>query len=353
VEAELDRARDEIGRLISEESAARADELKLVIAREQADARSKLLEEERRIAEERRRAVVEQEEQAVARLTAGLAEAQRRIEQRLSDWADDLERTQQSLTAELAKLRERQTVVIAEAEERIQADREKIDESAELQAVAVGRLREELERAAKAAADTVRSDLEMHAAEGRRAVEDLNDRLKARDKRIAERVEREETDVVKRIEARFADVERRQLESLERSTDQAAGRYAEAAALQFDSTVKTAREEAARRLARELDRAVHMFAREAESVLAERLAQVADQGTQRVEKRLRQVTAGLERQRDEFIGSLHRRLSQLELELRERMRSIAEEAESERAVLDQRLQEIARRAEESAPAVRR
>ena len=39
--------------------------------------------------------------------------------------------------------------------------------------------------------------------------------------------------------------------------------------------MKSAREDAARRLARELDRAVHMFARE-ESVLAERLAQVAD-----------------------------------------------------------------------------
>jgi hypothetical protein len=353
VEAELDRARDEISRLISEETAARAEELKLVIAREQADARSRLLEEERRIAEERRRAVVEQEEQSIARLTAGLAEAQRRIEQRLSDWAADLERTQHSLGAELAKLRERQAVVIAEAEERIQADREKIDESADLQAVAVGRLREELERAAGAAATAMRADLETHAAEGRRAIEELNERLKARDKRIAERVEREETDVVKRIAARFSDVERRQLESLERATDQAAGRFAEAAALQFDAAVKIAREEAARRLARELDRAVHMFAREAESVLAERLAQVADQGTQRVEKRLRQVTAGLERQRDEFIGALQRRLSQLELELRERMRSIAEEGESERAVLEQRLQEIARRAEETAPSVRR
>ena len=95
-------------------------------------------------------------------------------------------------------------------------------------------------------------------------------------------IEREELDVAKRIQGRFADVERRQLETLERQTDQAAGRFAEAAALQFDTAVKSAREDAARRLARELDRAVHMFAREAESVLAERLAQVADSGTQRV-----------------------------------------------------------------------
>ena len=126
---------------------------------------------------------------------------------------------------------------------------------------------------------------------------------------------------MRRIQARFVDIERRQVEALERTTKQAAGRFAEAAALQFDSAVKSAREDAARRLARELDRAVHMFAREAESVLAERLAQVADTGTQRVEKRLLQVTAGLERQRDEFIAELQQRLSQMEHEVRDRLRT--------------------------------
>src|SRR4029450_657789 len=92
-------------------------------------------------------------------------------------------------------------------------------------------------------------------------------------------------------------------------------------------------EAGARRLARELDRAVHMFAREAESVLAERLAQVADSGKQRVDKRLRQVTAGLERQRDEFIASLQRQLAQTELQLRQRLSSLAEEAEHARVLL--------------------
>jgi hypothetical protein len=243
--------------------------------------------------------------------------------------------------------------VIAEAETRIQADREKIDEAADLQAVAFNKLRDDLQRAADSAAATMRSELEAHAAEGRRAIDDLNVRLKARDKRIVERIEREEIDLAKRIQSRVGDVERRQVEHLERANNQAVGRFAEAAALQFDAAVKSAREEAARRLARELDRAVHMFAREAESVLAERMAQVSEQGTQRVEKRLRQVTAGLERQRDEFIGSLQQRIGQLELELRERIRSIVDEAEAERAVIDRRLQELARRAEESLPAGRR
>ena len=347
VEAELDRARDELTRVIREDSAARAAEVQRVMARERADSLSRLQEEERRIADERRRVVVEQERVAITELTATLSEAQRRVEQRLAEWTADLERTKQSLTTELAKLRERQQTLVAEAEARIDADREKIDEAGDLQAVAFGKLREDLQRAAEEAAASVRSELEMHAAEGRRSVEDMNQRLNARDRRILERLEREEADVAKRVQARFTDVERRQLENLERATNQAAGRFAEGAALQFEGAVKSAREDAARRLARELDRAVHMFAREAESVLAERLAQVAESGTQRVEKRLRQVTAGLERQRDEFTAALQRRVAQLELELRERLRALADEAEAERAVLDRRLQELSRRAEES------
>jgi hypothetical protein len=346
LEAELDRARDSLTELIRKETEQHSAEIHRLMARQRADSVSKLQAEERRIAEERRRVVADHEQQAITELSAQLSEAQQRVAQRLADWSADLERTKQSLTAELAKLREGQQLVVAEAETRIHADREKIDEAGDLQAAAFAKLREELERTAEAAAAAVRAELELHAAEGRRSVREMNERLKARDRRIAERIEREEVDVAKRVQARFADVERRQLETLERATNQAAGRYAEAAALQFDSAVKIAREEAARRLARELDRAVHMFAREAESVLAERLAQVADSGTQRLEKRLGQVTAGLERQRDEFINSLQQRLAQLELELRERMRGLADEAEAERAALDRRLQELARRTDD-------
>jgi hypothetical protein len=352
VEAELDHARNELTRLIRDETAQSTAEIQRLMARERADSLSRLQEEERRIAEERRRTVAEQERRGIAELTAGLSETQQRVAQRLGSWSDDLERTNQSLTAELAKLKERQQTLVAQAETRIHADREKLEEVGDLQTAAFAKLREELEGTAEAAAAAVRSELELHAAEGRRAVEEMNKRLNERDRQIAERIEREEADVAKRLQARFADVERRQLESLERATDRAAGRFAEAAALQFDGAVKTAREEAARRLARELDRAVHMFAREAESVLAERLAQVAESGTQRVEKRLRLVTAGLERQRDEFIASLQRRVAQLELELRERMRGLADEAEAERAALDRRLEELARRADESISARR-
>src|SRR5919109_2047311 len=303
-----------------------------LLARERADSLSRLQEEERRIAEERRNDVLERERLAGSELNTKLAAAQERMEQRFASWSADLDRTHQALTAELAKLTERQKALVEQAEERLRADREKIDEAGELQVAAVHKLREELQRVAEQSAQELRAELDMHSAERRRALEDVSQRLKTRERHLAERVEREETDVVKRIQARFADIERRQVEHLERATGQAAGRFAEAAALQFDSAVKSAREDAARRLARELDRAVHMFAREAESVLAERLAQVADIGTQRVEKRLLQVTATLERQRDEFIAALQQRLSQTELEVR-----------------DGRLEDIARRAEPTEP----
>jgi hypothetical protein len=347
VEAELDHARAELERVIREETKSSAAEIQRLVARERADSLSRLQAEERRIAEERRQAVAEHERHATAELTTALTEIQQAVAQRLAGWVADLERTKQSLTAELEKLKESHRTVVAQAEARINTNRQKIDEAADHQALAFAKLKEELEHAAETAVATVGGELEAHAAEARRAVHELNDELKARDRRIAERIEREEADIGKRISARLTDIERRQIESLQRTADQAAGRYAEAAALQFDTAVKTAREEAARRLARELDRAVHMFAREAESVLAEQLAQVAEQGTVRVEKRLRQATTGLEQQKDEFIAELHGRLAQLELELRERIASIAADAEAERAVLELRLQELSRRADEA------
>jgi hypothetical protein len=103
------------------------------------------------------------------------------------------------------------------------------------------------------------------------------------------------------------------------------------------------REDAARRLARELDRAVESFAREASNVLAERLAQVGDAGVRRVENRMSEAAAAIERQRDELVGNLEQRLLAVEHDLRRRLDSFAADAEAERAVVEARLQELGRR----------
>ena len=68
--------------------------------------------------------------------------------------------------------------------------------------------------------------------------------------------------------------------------------------------MRSAREEAATRLSRELDRAVETFARQADAVFAERLAQVGDAGQQRLEQRLRQAQNAFERQREYPTGDL-------------------------------------------------
>ena len=89
---------------------------------------------------------------------------------------------------------------------------------------------------------------------------------------------------MQRVNAGFEDVSRRQIEQLERAVDRAVASHADEAAQRFAQLVKTSREDAAKRLARELDRAVSTFSREAETVLAERLAHVGDAGAQRLEQ---------------------------------------------------------------------
>jgi vacuolar-type H+-ATPase subunit E/Vma4 len=123
-------------------------------------------------------------------------------------------------------------------------------------------------------------------------------------------------------------------------------RYSEVASQQFDTTIRSAREEAARRLNRELDLAVERFAREAEGVLTERLNHVSDAAAQRVEERLARLRAALERQREDALNSLEDRAHQVESSLRERLHEIATDAEAERAVLEARLHELARRVDE-------
>ncbi|HEV2591738.1 MAG TPA: hypothetical protein VGU02_07570, partial [Gaiellaceae bacterium] len=103
-----------------------------------------------------------------------------------------------------------------------------------------------------------------------------------------------------------------------------------------------------RRLSRELDIAVERFAREAETVLTERLNQAGDAAAARVEERLGRLRSNLERQRDDALSSLEERAHAVEASLRERLREIASDAEAERAVLEVRLIELGRRVDELA-----
>ena len=101
-------------------------------------------------------------------------------------------------------------------------------------------------------------------------------------------------------------MERRQVEQLEGVLDRASGNFVDAATHEFDGTIRAARDEAARRLQRELERSVQRFAREGESLLAERMTKLGESGGLRLEKKLEQVSANLERERDEFVTTLSR-----------------------------------------------
>ncbi len=342
-EDDLEHARARIAELVEREAEERTAELERRLSMARAESLSLLAAEERRIAEERRLAVAEREELAGVELTRKLAEVQHGVEQRLANWAVDLERAQQALASQLQALEQRQRHLIDEAEARVTTNAERLEAASEEHHAALARLRTELERATQETLSSATAELEGHAVERRRALHEVGDRLRRRERELSEQVEREQAESIRRIQSTFADVERRQVEQLKRSVDREAERFSEAAGLQFEAAIKTAREDAARRLARELDRAVAVFAREADTVLGERLAQVGDAGGQQLEKRLRQVTSGLERQRDEFVETLERRLSEAEAAVRERVQELSGMGEVERGVLEARLRELARR----------
>jgi hypothetical protein len=348
VELDMQAAEERLSRLIDGEAERRAEELARTLARVRADASSTLVEEERKFAVERQRLVAEREERARTELAEALTLAQQRAEQRVAALAVDLEQLQQSIRGEIKRLGERQTQLMAEAEQRVEADRQRIDTANEEQRAAITRVRAELAEATEAAFASARTELEEHAAERRRALHEVSERLRRRERELREQIEREESEATQRIKAGFEDVERRQLDQLGRMIDRAGERYVEAAEQQFDASIKGAREEAARRLARELERSSALFAHEAETVLHERLSRVGDVGAQRLEKRLTESEAALSRRREEILVALEKRFAAAEAEVRRRMESLESQTETERGILESRLQDLARRIDEIA-----
>jgi len=347
MDEQLSRAQARLHAVIAKEADERGAELERTLARARADSVSLLTEQERRIAEERRAAAAERSRTTADELGEALTVAQQQVDARLTAWADDLERAQRGVVDQLGQLAQQQKQLITEAEARIAADAERLEAESEQQRAGLVRLRDDLARATQEAVATGGAELEAYASERRRSLHELNERIRRRERQLSELIEREETEAVRRIQAGFADVERRQLEQLQRILSRATSSYSDAATQQFADVVKSSREAAATRLSRELDRAVQAFAREAQTVLAERLAQVGNAGAQRLEKRQEQVSAGFERQRAEAIEAFEARLVQAEHDLRRRLDGLAADTEAERAVLEARLRELGKRIDET------
>jgi hypothetical protein len=333
--------------IIDKDAHDRAAELERVLARARADSMSLLADEERRIAEERRLTIAEREETAGRELAEALDATQRRVEQRLTEWGEDLERAQAHLTDQLQRLAARQKRLIEEAEERLAADAKQLESESEAQRAGLVKLREDLQHATEESIATGRAELDTHAADRRRALHELGERLRRREREIREAITREETEALQRIQAIFADVERRLVDRLERVVERTTQQHADAAALQFADTIKRSREEAARRLTRELDRAVEAFTKEAETVISERLTNVGDAAAQRLDRRLADAGAAIDRQRDETIAALEVRFAAAEDELRQRLEGVAADGEAERGILEARLHDLSRRIDQT------
>jgi hypothetical protein len=255
-------ARARIREAVEEETAAHVEEMRRVLSRERANSASLLAAEERRLGEERRADFVDRERRAGDALADILAAGERRVDERLRSLSDDIERAQRHLEAQLARLTQRQDQAIADVEARIQAEAEELGSTSDEQRRAVALLRDELERAAGSAVTEALDELEAQTAERRRAIEAITERLRAREDAIAEGIERAETDARARLELTLLEFERRQTERLERVTEREIERHASIAAAAFDERLREIREDAATRLARELDRAVELLSRD-------------------------------------------------------------------------------------------
>jgi hypothetical protein len=343
MDARLAESQTDLLAAVEQEKTALGKDLQLTLASARADSRSLLEEQERQIAEERRTLVSQWEHEATAALGDKLNQVQAEIEQRLAGWSQDLDRIAEATKMRIVELEQRQQQVLREIELRLTADAERLSAESEEQRAGVARLRTELTRTVDEALGLVRSELEVHAADRRRALQELESRMARRERELTEQAQREEADAVQRVKAGFEDVSRRQIEQLDRAVDRAVASHADEAAQRFSQLVKTSREDAAKRLARELDRAVSTFSREAETVLAERLAHVGDAGAQRLESRVSNVGKELDRRHDELVQAQDQRLSELESEMRRRIEDLRSDIEAERGVLEARLQELLRR----------
>ncbi len=103
---------------------------------------------------------------------------------------------------------------------------------------------------------------------------------------MTEQVDRAESEARTRIELAFAELERRQVEHLERATAREIDARSEAGALEFENRMRAIREEAADRLREELDRIAESFLRRADGLIAAELQQAVSTASRLLDDRI-------------------------------------------------------------------
>jgi hypothetical protein len=313
VESLGDEARTKLARFVETEMRERILELERLLARERANASHQLSEQERRLAEVRRDIVERQAERARVELTQAVSAVQERLERRLMAWAADLDRGQRELETHLTGLDQRQREGVTAYEARLAADAERVEAASEEQRLGLLKLREALQRLGTEFLEEGRAEIEVHAAERRRALHEVGERIRNRERSLQEQIEREEVEARSRLSSGLAEAERRHLAMLERAFDRAATRLSDYAEKQFDAQIKESREKAAERLARELEKGIEQFASQAEKEVSDRIAQIARQTADRLQRRITDVARAGESQHEhaaERVRQLSARLDE-------------------------------------------
>src|SRR5207245_6468216 len=139
---------------------------------------------------------------------------------------------QRSPEGKVATVEHHQREHIADGAARIEAESGELGTTIDQQRAAAIRLREELEETAKQALSEALDELQSQAADRRRAIEDIAERLRQREHALAEQVESAESEARARLEIAAAELERRQIEQLERALAREVDRRSEAGALE-------------------------------------------------------------------------------------------------------------------------
>ena len=224
-------ARRAIRAAAEEESASQSEQLRISIARAQADSLSSYVAEERRLADQRRGELTVRERELSDRMAELVAAVEQRVEERLRAWESDLERAQNALHGAVSTLEQRMRQRISEVESRVATEADELDAAIDEHRVAAVRLREELESSARDSLARALEELQLQADDRRRTVDELNDRLRQHEHSVSEQVDRAESEARTRIELAFADLERRQVEHLERATAREIDARSEAGAI--------------------------------------------------------------------------------------------------------------------------
>ena len=279
-------ARRAVRAAAEDETAKQIAQVRIAIARAQADSVSAYVAEERRLSDQHRGEFAVRERDLSDRMAEMVAAVERRVEERLRAWEADLERAQRALEGEVTTLEQRQRQRIGEVDARIEAEALELGTTADQQRTAAIRLREELETTARDALAQALDELQVQADDRRRAIEDVMERLRQHEHAIGEQVDRAEAEARGRIESAFDEIERRQIAELERETARQVERLSETGALEFENRMKAIRDEAASRLRDELDHTTDVFLRRADGLIAQQLQQAADAAAARLEDRI-------------------------------------------------------------------